>query len=232
MINKTEWIGAHFQDLGEVYDDTIPSHIVEYYLRKRLRFVRELGGDIQLILNVGCGTGALDVHLQEAGFRVIGMDKFAGMLKRARARRIPVVCSHSDALPFPDGRFDLAMCVAVMHHVAEADAIRALMHEMVRVTRPGGHILIWDHNPNNPYWPMFMKRLPQDAGDERLISLGEFLENFRTIGVSRVSFVRKGWIPDFLPRPLLGIAAVAERVLEHVPLVKEISAHNIVVAVK
>ena len=40
---------------------------------------------------------------------------------------------------------------------------------MVRVARPGGRILVWDHNPRNPYWGRLMARVPQDTGEERLI---------------------------------------------------------------
>ena len=36
-------------------------------------------------------------------------------------------------------------------------------------TRPGGRVLVWDHNPRNPYWGRLMARVPQDTGEERLI---------------------------------------------------------------
>jgi hypothetical protein len=47
---------------------------------------------------------------------------------------------------------------------------------MGRVVRPAGYVLIWDHNPLNPYWPILMKRVPQDHGDERLVSVWELLD--------------------------------------------------------
>ena len=46
---------------------------------------------------------------------------------------------------------------------------------MLRVLRSGGHLLIWDHNPRNPYWNFLMKRVPQDCGEERLIHKNEIL---------------------------------------------------------
>ena len=47
---------------------------------------------------------------------------------------------------------------------------------MVRVARPGGRVLIWDHNPRNPYWANLMARVPQDTGEERLIGADEVIE--------------------------------------------------------
>ena len=60
-----------------------------------------------------------------------------------------------------------------MHHIAEADSVHTALGEMVRVTRPGGLVLVWDHNPRNPYWKHLMARVPQDDGSERLIPVGE-----------------------------------------------------------
>ena len=69
-----------------------------------------------------------------------------------------------------DDSFDLALTVAAMHHIAAPDAVHRTLAEMVRVTRPGGRVLIWDHNPRNPYWSNLMSRVPQDTGEERLIA--------------------------------------------------------------
>ena len=45
------------------------------------------------------------------------------------------------ALPFPDGRFDLVMSAAMLHHVIEWDKALA---EAVRVLRPGGKLVGYD----------------------------------------------------------------------------------------
>ena len=59
--------------------------------------------------------------------------------------------------------------VATFHHIADPGDVRVTLAEMVRVARPGGRILVWDHNPRNPYWGRLMARVPQDTGEERLI---------------------------------------------------------------
>ncbi len=135
-------------------------------------------------------------------------------------------------LPFADGEFDLALSVATMHHIADAADVARALGEMARVVRPGGHVLVWDHNPRNPYWPYLMKRVPQDQGDERLIPLEELLAGLRAGGAEPVEVRELGLVPDFTPRRLLGAAAALERVAERTPLLHERCAHNVVLAVR
>ena len=71
------------------------------------------------------------------------------------------------ALPFADNSFDLTLTVATLHHLETPERVAATVDEMGRVVRHGGFVVLWDHNPANPYWPILMKRVPQDSGDEQ-----------------------------------------------------------------
>jgi SAM-dependent methyltransferase len=133
-------------------------------------------------------------------------------------------------LPFPDGAFDGAVTVAALHHMFDPRTVAASIGEMLRVTRPGGTVIIWDHNPLNPYWPLLMRRLPQDDEDTRLVPAGEILRAVQVAGARDVRVVRCGWVPDFAPRWALGGFQRLETLLEALPLARELSAHNVVVA--
>ena len=89
----------------------------------------------------------------------------------------------SSALPFRDGSFDLALTVATLHHLETPLRVAFTIAEMGRVVRTGGFVLLWDHNPLNPYWPILMKRVPQDSGDERLVPMGEILADVKAAGL-------------------------------------------------
>jgi hypothetical protein len=119
-----------------------------------------------------------------------------------------------------------------MHHVAAADDVRRTLAEMVRVVRPGGHVLVWDHNPRNPYWRLLMARVPQDTGEERLIGVQELLRGLAEAGARPELVTHLGMVPDFTPRGLIGAAAAAERAAERTPLLRAICAHNVVLAQK
>jgi len=65
------------------------------------------------------------------------------------------------------------------------------------VAKPSGIVIIWDHNKNNPYWPILMRRLPQDSGDERIIPLREITDALNKSGVEKIEVYKKGFVPDF-----------------------------------
>lgn len=225
--------GSHFDDIAGAYDATLPPHVVEHYLRKRTRFIRERcpSGSI---LDVGCGTGALGARLADAGYEVVGVDPSLGMLRELerRAPSVPAVRGSGTDLPFADDRFDLVTSVAVMHHIADTGAVRRTLAEMVRVTKPGGQVLIWDHNPRNPYWKLLMARVPQDTGEERLVPVSELVSGLRAGGAEPTLVTQLGMVPDFTPRSLLGAAAGAERAAERTWGLRRLCAHNVVLAEK
>ena len=103
---------------------------------------------------------------------------------------------------------------------------------MVRVTRPGGRVIVWDHNPRNPYWGRLMARVPQDTGDERLIPEDEVLGGLRAAGARILRTEQLGLVPDFVPPAGLRAAAAVERAVERTPLVRRLCAHNVVLADK
>jgi SAM-dependent methyltransferase len=224
---------AHFDHIAGEYDESLPAHIVEHYLRKRTVWIirhcpRGAG------LDVGCGTGVLAERLAAEGYAMTGVDPSDGMLDVLRARDADVIAVHASGtdLPFPDDTFDLVYCVAVMHHIADPDAVRRTLAEMVRVSRPGGQVLVWDHNPRNPYWGHLMARVPQDTGEERLIGEEEIVVGLRAGGARIISSTPLGLVPDFIPPAALPVAAAFERAVERTPLVRRFGAHNVVQAAK
>jgi SAM-dependent methyltransferase len=223
---------THFDDIAEHYDESLPPHVVEHYLSKRAAFIREHVPRGR-VLDVGCGTGALAERLADEGYEVTGVDPSEGMLDvlRKRAPSITAVHAGGTDLPFEDNSFDLAYCVAVMHHVAEPGAVRKTLTEMVRVTRSGGRVLVWDHNPRNPYWKNLMGRVPQDTGEERLIEEDELIAGLRAGGAEPLFSRQLGLVPDFVPPRALGLAAGAERLVERAPGLRRLCAHNVILAV-
>jgi SAM-dependent methyltransferase len=156
------------------------------------------------------------------------------MLGQLQQRRpaIETIVAHGDDIPFPDDSFDLTYSVAVMHHIADPPRVRRTLSEMVRVTRPGGRILIWDHNPLNLYWSLLMRRVPQDTGAERLVPLSELMSGLKDAGAGIVRTDRLGLMPEFVPRWLLNPVAAVERAVEATPGLHRFCAHNVVLGIK
>jgi|1186.fasta_scaffold02174_2 SAM-dependent methyltransferase len=225
--------GSHFDTIAGEYDESLPAHVVEHYLAKRVAYIRRHCPPGRA-LDVGCGTGVLAGRLAAAGWEMTGADPSEGMLDVLRERVPGVEAVHASGtdLPFPDGAFDLAYCVAVMHHVADPVDVRATLGEMVRVIRPGGRVLIWDHNPRNPYWKRLMAKVPQDTGEERLIPEAEIVDGLHAAGAAVVSSEQLGLVPDFVPPRALPAAAALEQVVERTPVARRLCAHNVILAAK
>lgn len=125
----------------------------ESEIAARDEYVRLLGvAPGERVLDVGCGSGAVTRTLAQKvvpGGRAIGVDTSPALLKVAReladkaglAAVIEFKEGDCRALPFPDASFDAVVAATTLSHVP--DAGRALS-EMVRVTRPGGRIGVFD----------------------------------------------------------------------------------------
>lgn len=224
----------NFDRIAAEYDKSLPPHVVEHYLAKRVKFIVDEFplGRYSSVLDVGCGTGVLGGRLAACGYEVTGLDPSEGMLDVMRIDHpaVTAIRGLGDDLPFEDGSFDVVVTVAALHHVGEPSAVRGTLEEMARVCRTGGRIVVWDHNPRNPYWKLLMGRVPQDDGSERLIPEQEVLAGLSSGGARPISSAQLGLVPDFVPPRLLGVAQRAERMAELTPGVRRLCAHNVVLA--
>ncbi len=111
------------------------------------------------VLDVGCGTGSLTLTAQSyAGpsGKVYGIDASPEMIevakKKASHSELPVVFEVGliEQWAFPDATFDVVISRLAMHHLPD-DLKRRGVAEILRVLKPGGHLLIADFNPpTNP----------------------------------------------------------------------------------
>ena len=84
------------------------------------------------LCDVGCGTGALLTHVQSLGITASGIEPDPARVAEANGRGLDVRQGTADALPFPDGAFDLVTFENSLHHVTE---IRRGLAEAMRVAR-------------------------------------------------------------------------------------------------
>ena len=114
-----------------------------FVARRRLleSFVREITREFErpTILDVGCGTGINFSVLSEYG-DTFSSDASEEALKFSKSRGIDgLVRSHVETLPFSASTFDVITALDVLEHI---DDDLAALDEMLRVTRPGGVLVI------------------------------------------------------------------------------------------
>ncbi len=109
----------------------------------------ELAGNLnaQRVLEVGCGTGRWLAEMRTVANWCYGLDPSTGMLTQAKNRSAPIWLTRGrgEALPFPDGTFDLVYCVNAIHHM---DGQQTFTQEARRVLRDGGAVAVIGMDPH------------------------------------------------------------------------------------
>ena len=174
--------GRLFDRYAASYRDTVQHAIaasgesVEYFTTLKLDHVaREMEGvPVSRILDFGCGTGTAAVQMASRfpGARVTGVDPSSESIAVAKesimpAQPVEFLSSEGDELPFPTGSFDLAFTACVFHHI-ERDEHARWATELFRTLRPGGSLMLFEHNPLNPLTRKVVRDCPFDAGVQLL----------------------------------------------------------------
>ncbi len=127
--------------------------------RVLLSSLRDLGYaalNDQAILEVGCGTGT---WLQKFLLWGASPDKVAGIdlqatriaaAREALPAKVNLHCGNAEELPFPDSSFDLAFQATAFTSIFSGEMKRRIAGEMVRVLKPGRHLVWYDFFVNNP----------------------------------------------------------------------------------
>ena len=97
-----------------------------------------------LLLDVGGGTGRISQFLRPYTGNIFIADLSFEMLIQAIAKDgLITVCSHSENLPFKNGKFDRIIMIDALHHVCDQTETAK---ELLRVLKPGGRIIIEEPN--------------------------------------------------------------------------------------
>jgi len=111
------------------------------------------------ILDLGCGKGLLIIEAAKKiqGGKAVGADLWDNTLEYSYtaqmvlnnaeiegvSNRVEVVTADAQDMPFANNSFDIVMTSLMMHHVPDKNKA---LKEMIRVTKPGGTIVIADVN--------------------------------------------------------------------------------------
>jgi demethylmenaquinone methyltransferase/2-methoxy-6-polyprenyl-1,4-benzoquinol methylase len=113
----------------------------------------------QRILDLAAGTGASAVSLARSGADVVAADFSRGMLAEGRRRHggipnLSFVEADAMALPFDDDEFDTVTISFGLRNVAEP---RVALAELLRVTAPGGRLVIceFSHPPARAFAALY-----------------------------------------------------------------------------
>jgi SAM-dependent methyltransferase len=149
-----------------------------------------------LVLDVGCGPGALTEELvaRVGAGAVAAVDPSEPFVAAARARHpgVDVRQAAAEQLPFADQAFDVVLAQLVVHFMTDP---LAGLTEMRRVARPGGVIAacVWDHagghGPLGLFWQAARELDPAVHDESGLAGAreGHLAELFAIVGLRDIA---------------------------------------------
>jgi len=138
-----------FDDWSDEYDEGIWSLYFNRSYRKSIEVVlRDIKGNTR-ILDIGCGTGGLEQHLNKSiaeKVEVHGIDISPNMIEIAKAKNqfsknISFSVATVQKIPFPNDYFDIVFCLNSFHHYHNQ---QHALSEIERVMNKKGKFILLD----------------------------------------------------------------------------------------
>ena len=220
------------RDYEKIHNQSLPPgvHSADFILQRAACVIRwvskENAGKGFCYLDFGCGNGrmlksllesdALKPLVEQGRLRLYGFDTSVESINEAKSLMgDDRVCLVSDLNDLPwSVRFDLVISCHVFHHIPLAEratAAKILRHRM----KPSSKLVIWEHNPFNPFTRMLVKMCPFD-GDARLLTLNTTKTLF---GKNSFRYREHAYVNVFPPRWLrLDAVSAIEVKLSRLPI--------------
>ncbi len=110
------------------------------------------------IIDVGAGDGfhlSLLARLPEQAWKLEGVDPDPAAVEAARSNGLTMHLGMLDELALPADRFDFALLIMTIEHVAEPEQ---LLREVRRILKPGGRVGIVTDNTGSPDFALAKRR--------------------------------------------------------------------------
>jgi ubiquinone/menaquinone biosynthesis C-methylase UbiE len=141
------------------------------------------------VLDFGAGVGGaipfFERHLPDAVLTCADASRRSLLVGQQRfAEHAKFVHCPDETLPLDSRSFDIAFAACVFHHIPQAHHM-AVLRELRRVLRPGGMLMVYEHNPWNPLTVRTVRACPFDA-NAVLVSAGTMSGRLAEAGFARV----------------------------------------------
>lgn len=216
---------THARSYSDVLDKSIgfsgedSTYFAEYKIRDLHHELAECGLDTGTelrLLDFGCGVGASMEHARRyfAKSELLGIDVSEESLDLARSRHGDIarfLAMSTGDLPAEVSGLDAAYAMCVFHHVDEAMHVELLSKVRSRL-KPGGLLMVYEHNPFNPLTVRVVNNCPFDE-NAKLIRASAMAKRCRDAGFSDVKVKYRVFFPGFLK-----VFRFAEGLLSWLPL--------------
>jgi SAM-dependent methyltransferase len=148
QIHRATWAAGDYAAVSDAITDSVAPKLVEH-----------VGIDsTDDVLDVATGTGNVALLAAEAGARTVGLDLTPELFDTARRRagqlgvEIEWVAGDAEELPFADATFDRVFSAFGVQFAPRHAVVAA---ELLRVTKPGGAIVLANWTPEGQVGELF-----------------------------------------------------------------------------
>lgn len=138
-------------DVAKQYDEFYQSEFGKQIDQLEKAAVEKILSNIPkcTMLELGCGTGHWTAFFAEHGFSIVAIDPAKAMLDIAQSKNIPnttFIETSAEQIPYCFDSFQLTAAITVLEFTANPEKV---LHEIHRVTKNKGHVLVGCLNPNS-----------------------------------------------------------------------------------
>ena len=214
-----------FDEFAENYRDIHTANIKlsgadsYYFAESRVQMLQAYEkNEPSKVLDLGCGDGVSEIFMQQyfSNWKIEGIDVSAKSIEVANEKKLSnssFAIYDGTNIPFDNGSFDIVFVAGVLHHV-EFGLHQAILKEMIRVLKPGGRLLMYEHNPLNPLTKYLVNTCVFDK-DARLVR-SSYLTRLLVENGFRIS--EKIFIIFFPRKGILSKLVFLEKYLQWLPL--------------
>jgi len=184
------------------------------------------------VLEIGCGTGLFTKKVFElTGAKITATDLSAELLNQAKAKIPNATFLVDDAMnmSFKENSFDVVFGSSVLHHLDMTVSLK----EIYRVLKTNGRMVFAEPNMINPQI-LIQKNVPYikeklgDSPDETAIVRWNFKKMMQDRGFKNIHIFPYDFLHPLTPKPLIGIVNSIGKMIEKVPLFREIAGSVII----
>ena len=150
------------------------------------------------LLDFGCGGGNLYEKFSDYFPQVyyIGVDPSSDMVKEARSKYEDAQFFGIESPEWKQMGYGLIVAANVFHHIPH-EQHATVLSQLTDVLQPGGHLVIWEHNPANPVTRKIVKDCEFDQ-DAVLVPPGQLEQQFHDLSLEQIDRRYVTFFPKWL----------------------------------
>jgi 2-polyprenyl-3-methyl-5-hydroxy-6-metoxy-1,4-benzoquinol methylase len=189
------------------------------------------------VLEIGCGTGEFTKRIASSGADITAIDISPDLLQVAR-ETIPNLnvrfhIQNVEKLEFENGNFDAVIGSSILHHLNLIPSLK----EIYRVLKRGGVIVFTEPNMLNPQiWLerniAFIRKSTNNSPDETAFVRMKLRQDFTDVGFKKIAIRPFDFLHPITPSILIPFISNLGKMVEKIPLAKEIAGSLLICASK